>query len=392
MKYSPLFIKIAGALFFILSVESLGAQADGEGKASEDRKIEVNMSEVSARVSPSVEFVAPVGNVYESYVHYFNNLEMSFNMNYNFLQNSIIGDVAFSYPYRRITPEARFFLNLDNENYFYPDLEKGQIRILPAEKYILRQRGFETSMPYTIFKDFQLVPSFILTDTFKGNLTEERVLDEGTDLTLRTGAVYHTLTARKPEHMLTFEGVYVSSYLDWLFRNSFNDPTSLSNVNRLVLNFGLNENWQFNETVSLNYPIKSWNKEISGFYSLGGFDTIRGYKHGSINAFRFFLLMTQLEKQIFKDKEFELELGKINTHVHQFQLLFLIDQLLTQDTLEMSGRLNSFTSVGTGLSFVFTGESGGHLKTELCIAQPLEKDKLPLLYLKASFFNFPKQL
>lgn len=101
------------------------------------------------------------------------------------------------------------------------------------------------------------------------------MLDEGTDITLRTGAIYHTLEAKKPEHMLTFEGVYFSSFFDWIFRNSFNDPTSLSNANRLILKFGLHERWLFEEAVSLNYPIKTWVRDISGFYALGGFDTIR---------------------------------------------------------------------------------------------------------------------
>lgn len=121
MKYSLFFLKITTALFLILFVKSIRIHADEEGEVSENQKVEVNLSEVSARVSPSLEFVVPSGNVYEHFVQYFNHIKMSFELNYNFFQNSISGDVTFSYPYRRINPETRFFVNLDFENYFYPE-------------------------------------------------------------------------------------------------------------------------------------------------------------------------------------------------------------------------------------------------------------------------------
>jgi hypothetical protein len=378
----------AGALLFLLCGGGIPAAADETGQAAEPQKIEVRVSDVSARVSPSFEFVLPTGNIYEKLMESFNHLEMSFGLNYNFLQNSIAADVDFAYPYRRITPEIRFFIDLDFENTIYPVIEGGRLVLSPTEKYISRDRGLQAGIGYTLFDGFQLVPSFIVTDVFNGNLTEERVLDEGTDLTLRVGAVYHAMEAQKPEQQLLYSGLYFNSFFDLVFRNSFGNPTSFSNTNSLIFRYSPHRNWQLEENVSLNYPIKTFHGETSSYYTLGGFDTIRGFPHESINVFRFLLVATSLEREILKSKEAKLKVWRLQTRVHQFHVLFFLDQLFAQDVLDISSRVDSYTSVGTGLSFVLSGESSNHLKTELFVAQALARGISPILYFKTSFYRF----
>jgi hypothetical protein len=142
-----------------------------------------------------------------------------------------------------------------------------------------------------------------VTDVFKGSLTEDRILDEGTDYDIQLGVVYHTLGAKNPEKILSFEGLYLSTMFDTAFRGSLSNLKALINSNNLLFIFGMGKSWALEEKLILSYPIYTWNREIVSFYSLGGFDSIRGYEHRSINAFSFLLLSSTIEKDIFKESE-----------------------------------------------------------------------------------------
>jgi hypothetical protein len=116
-------------------------QKDTEQKQEEIQKMEVNVTDVSARLSPTFEFELPSGNVYERFAERFNHMAMTFGLNYNFLDNQIEGDVEFAYPIRRWTPAVTFFLDPDFENDVTPQLQGDTVVILPTDKYIWRERG-----------------------------------------------------------------------------------------------------------------------------------------------------------------------------------------------------------------------------------------------------------
>jgi hypothetical protein len=367
-------------------------QKESPQKQEVTQKVEVKVTDVSARLSPTFEFELPSGNVYEHFVEHFNHMDMTFGLNYNFLDNHIAGDVEFAYPIKRWTPAVNFFLDLDFENDFTPQLQGDTIVILPTDKYISRDRGVKTSLSYSLYKNVSLISSFIVTDVFKGSLTEDRVLDEGTDYNLQLGAVYHTLRAKNLERMLSFEGLYLSTMFDTAFRDSLSNLTILINSNNLLFKFGTKKGWQLEEKLNLNYPVYIWNREISSFYSLGGFDSIRGYEQRSINAFRFLLVSSTIEKDIFKDSELKFRLWKLQVRAHQFALFFLFDQLFSQDTMSLHSPISLDTSVGSGLSFVLSGKTRGHFKVELYAAQPFEQNRWPILYFKTSLYSFEKKM
>jgi hypothetical protein len=354
--------------------------------------MDVEVVEVKAKLSPTFEFALPSGNIYQHFIHDFNNLRLTLSLNYNVLDNGIKGTVGFSYPLDRFTPAVYFTEELDFESYIAPALTNGTFTLMPTEKYIARKREIELSLGYRITDYFSIVPSFLISDIFKGSLTTASVLDDGVDLVPKLGFVYNDLRARSPEEGLYFNGLYFGSFFSLRFRQSFDNIVSLDHSNNLLLYFNIGEYWKLHQKVTLQYPMVVWNNRLASFYSLGGFDSIRGVVFGSIPSYRFLFFSTNLEKEIFPGAEVPFTPFKLQTRLHQFRLFLLLDELLSQQCLDAHSPLLSYTSVGGGFAFVLSGKEGGHFDIMLYTAQQIGVPFAPIIYLKTSLFDLERQL
>jgi len=363
-----------------------------KGDEGQKAHLDIKVKEISANVSPKIELSLPGGNIYEHFVENFNYMEMTFNLNYNFLDNSIGGDVSFAYPYKWIKPGLTLSDAVDFENFIAPRVVGDDVYLLPTDKYISRERTIELSTRFNILANMHLTTAFLVSDIFKGDLSENNILDKGTDLIQKVSVDYNTIQPKGKTRKLVFEGLYASSVFTSRFRSRFSNPVSIDNENKLLFHSEILSPWSIEEKVSMNIPVKIWMKELSGFYTLGGFDSIRGYADNSINSFRFLLLSNNLKREISPDKEWKFKLSKLRVYVHQFTLFFLLDELLTQDRLSVHSPLKSYTSIGSGISFVMSGKGKGHFYTELYIAQPLKNKLPPVIYFKTSLFSFEKKM
>lgn len=384
MKLSRINIPLC-LLMILLSVGGVSRQA---ALAQEDQRLDVEVIKVKPKLSPTFEFALPSGNIYQHFVHDFNNLRLSFSLNYNILDNDINGTVGLLYPLDRFTPAVYFTEELDFENYIAPTLMNGTFTLLPTEKYIVRKRNIELSLGYRITDYFSVIPSFLISDIFKGSLTTTSVLDDGVNLVPKLGFVYNDLRARSPEEGLYFNGLYFGSFFSQWFRQSFDNPVSLVHSNNLLLYFNIGEYWKLHQKVTLQYPMVVWNNRLASFYSLGGFDSIRGVVFGSIHSYRFLFFSTNLEMEIFPGAEVPFTPFKLQARLHQFRLFLLLDELLSQQSLDARSPILSYTSVGGGFAFVLSGKEGGHFEIMLYAAQQLGGEPFaPIIYLKTSLFD-----
>ncbi|MBN2322787.1 MAG: hypothetical protein JXQ30_03570 [Spirochaetes bacterium] len=354
--------------------------------------MDVEVVKVKAKLSPTFEFALPSGNIYQHFVHDFNDLRLSFTLNYNILDNDINGTVGFAYSLDRFTPAVTFTEELDFENYIAPALTNGTFSLMPTEKYIARRRDIELSLGYRITDYFSVVPAFLISDIFKGSLTTTSVLDDGVDLVPRIGFVYNDLKARSPEKGLYFNGIYFGSVFSMRFRQTFDNPVSLTHSNNLLFHFNIGEYWKLEQKVILEYPMVVWNERLVSFYALGGFDSIRGVIFGSIPSYRFLFFSTNFEKEIFPGAEVPFTPFKLQTRLHQFRLFLFVDELLTQQCLDAHSPLFSYTSMGGGFAFVLSGKEGGHFEIRLYAAQHLGVPFAPIIYLRTSLFDLERQL
>ena len=134
------------------------------------------------------------------------------------------------------------------------------------------------------------MPAFVVADVFRGSLSEDRVLDSGVDLSLKLSAEVETLEEQDLAEDL-FTGFKGRSTVDWRFRGDLTTPVSLDHNNQVSLLVGSPALFA-EETLRVSYPFHVWNADVSRFYSLGGVDSIRGYRAGDLTALRYALLST----------------------------------------------------------------------------------------------------
>ena len=119
-------------------------------RAQDTQKIDVEVTKVRAKISPAFEVALPSGNIYQHFTQSFNNLDMSFSLNYNILDNNIAGSILFSYPLGRFVPSMRFGLDLDFENYIAPSFSGGAFTLVPTDRYVSRKRSVELGLGYRV--------------------------------------------------------------------------------------------------------------------------------------------------------------------------------------------------------------------------------------------------
>jgi hypothetical protein len=370
--------------------ESSEEDAEGASDAGpETRKVDIKATAVKAKLNPQFEFVLPSGNINEHFVIYFNNLKMTFDLAYSIIDSSVDGEVTFAYPFGKFSPFVTFTQNVDFENLVKQELKGSELTLVPTEKYISRYRGAVIGVDYKPFSAFSIEPSFTAEDVFKGNLTNSIVIDEGVNLKPGLGFIFDTFQADLPGKRMYTGGTYFNSTFTMFFRNSFANPVNLKQHNLLLVHYYDSDKvWFIKERVSLNYPVVVWNKKLTGFYSIGGFDTLRGYSYASINAFRFLLISSEIEREILKEHTLKINLKKFEARVHQYRLFFLVDSLYTQDNLSVESDVNFFPAVGFGTGFNISGKSDTYFRVRLYTAQALGRKFAPILYFRTSLFNF----
>jgi hypothetical protein len=373
----------------VLPCSALGetGQAEESEATPEKKVIPIYVDPVQS-ITPTVDISFPSGIFYMHFEQNFDILEMVFNFNYNFFNDSLESRVSFAYPFRRFIPSVGFSGDLDFENVIAPRIVGGDVYLAPTDKYVSRVRSVDLNLGYNVLENFYLTNFFIISDIYRVSLTTGTVLDKGVDLTERVGFIYNTLGVKELPKKIEVEGFYFRSLFSFRYRNSFNNPLSIDNHNVSLLNTNIRDRLFIEGKLSLNYPIKVYDKEKLNYYQLGGFDNIRGYGQGAINGVWFLLLGTNLELEILRDREIQIRKSKRNTTIHQFTLLFLSDGLFEQDRLNIHSPLYFHSSLGGGFSFLITRDEKKHLKVAVYAAQPLERGFSPIIYMRSTLFNF----
>jgi hypothetical protein len=224
-------IRIAAfCLFFIGMISFFGISVADEEEANDESNVEqtqkpiIQYSKVRARVSPTFELAFPSSKVTLSFDQSFNRLDLIFYLGYGIVSSDINSELTFAYNIKRFRPYIKFFQNTDFENLIAPGISDSGIVLVPTDKYIRRNRGFDFGIGYRLAPKLYLEPSFLLDDVFKGSLTESRVLEEGVDLIPKLSFVYDGVRALDPSNKLYFKGLYYRTNLKARFRDGFDMP------------------------------------------------------------------------------------------------------------------------------------------------------------------------
>jgi len=213
---------------------------EGQEKKEETQRT-LTLSTLESKGSPHFEFTLPSGNISEQIEQQFNNLHLVFDLRFNFLDSSIGAEVGFFYPVGFFTPGVHFFQSVDLENLIAPKLQGGELTLLPAEKFVSRDRGIGLDFIFNVTPIFTITPAFLMNDTFKGSFTEDLILDEGIDWIAKLSFVLDSgkplpVGGPEPRHSAVFSSVFSTR-----FRNVLTNPVSIDHGNELRTNHYLGD-------------------------------------------------------------------------------------------------------------------------------------------------------
>ncbi len=382
IKWFQICLIISLVIFSALTVRG----EEGKDKKKETNKPDIRVTNIVARVSPQTEIILPAGSITEHFKHNFNNFWIIFNFYYNFMANEISGDLTFEYPFLKFNSYITFMDNVDFENFIQPSIKNNQLTLVPTSKYISRNRIIKFGLDYKLNKNTKLFSNFTIDDLFKGDLISSVVIDEGIDLITTTGLTFNNIKEARINDRLLFKGIYYKASINLKSRDKLTNFVSMDFIQNFLLKTGVDKYWALDQKINMGFPIKVWVGPLASYYSMGGFESLRGFREQSIDAFRFLSASTTIHRKLLKKNKIKKRVAKSIIYLHLFNIYVFYDQCITQDNLPLNSPINYYSSIGTGLSFVISTQKAGHLKISTFVAQALKKDYKPVLYFKTSFF------
>jgi hypothetical protein len=374
--------------------EDTGAQADTNDatpRVTETAEPRVELSTFRAEVRPELEVVLPTGAITQSIPLQFGNFGIDTTLGYAVNGNELDGEMVFSYRVWRLLPQVSFFQSVDFEDYVDPQFSTSGVDVFSDEEFISRRRGLKPQVSMTVLPDTRVGSALGVTDIYKWNLSNDELVDDGLDLVPEIFVIYDNMKAVDPNRELEFSGVAARTSVSQRFRNNFDNPVSLEWQNRLLLRFLLGEDWSIEEQLTFDSITRIWDEELARVYQLGGFDSIRGYAPNEIEAVRAGMLSTGLSRRILRglDTSFRVR-ERRRVAVHQYRLFTLTDLAVTQSALALDSKPSFYGSAGGGIGAVIS--SGRiHLDLSVTVSQPFELDRLPVVYIRTTLFNFERR-
>ena len=388
-------------LLTILAAPVRGHAENGDAQTSAEGEfpVEVSVERVHARIDPEIELTIPNGRFHLRFDEDFQKLHTRFNLNYEFLDNAIGGSLRFSRPVGRVDPGIQFYDGIDFENFLSPALKNEDVILVPREEYVQRDRKVELDIrvPLSTPKDKEASQglftrgAFTFHETFRGDLNRAEIIDEGLNLILTGDLFYKGVRQRESALGAVPQGPYASTLLQMSYRDKFQEPVALNHRSQFTYYGDLSTLLSFTGNASLIYPIKVWRQDIASFYTLGGFDTVRGFPKNSIGAFRYLLLSTDFEALLQSTKVDVPEFLTLDFRLTQVRLLFLVDGLLSQDNLNAHSPVKGYMSVGGGVSLVFVEGKKRHYNLRIYVAQSLMRRETPMFYFSITSSRFKLQ-
>lgn len=232
-------------------------EGDTEDSVSQEGASPVQLRALEADVTPVLDVTLPSGSVAVESLIMFSNLELLARTDYDFLDNSIGARAAFSYPLGLILPELIFFDAVDFERTVQPRPTADGLSLTPSERYVSRNRGVESRIWYFLLPEWRGGPSFIVSERFRGTLTEGGTIEDEIYYAASLSTAVDTITTEDLD-TATFSGWELASSLDWNFRGTVREPASIDHVTTMGVYASLRNEPAVEPRVTVAYPIEVW--------------------------------------------------------------------------------------------------------------------------------------
>ena len=356
MERSFVIILILAAAFS----PDLSAEEEETASPANPRSI-IELRTLDAEISPAWEIILPTGNIEIRTGDSLGGFNIGFQMRYNFIANTTGGSVEFSYPIWLLLPVLRFYQDIDFEKTADVGTSGNIITLNDADRYISRRRGIESGLFLRPVSWLFFGPALDIRDTYEGSIETAEVLDDSLYLFPAFKLSIGTLTLNdKKEEIYT--GFKMDLNTSWRFKQDFQTPIEWDIRSTLTMMKGLQSDLFWKNRLQTGFPLKIWEKEMGNFYSLGGYDSVRGYRPSSIHVFRYAMLNTELKLPAFFRKDLSLTSRTRGLDFHRFRILLLADVLAGQLEESTESNLHWYAGTSAGASMLISNRTNYHLR------------------------------
>lgn len=402
----PRFLRLLLFVFLLLTTALLfGQSSEEEEPETEELSVEsraneptIEVDSVGVRVQPQLEFVIPYGVISQSADIPIGQSVVSTKADFDLATSAVAGRVGLSRRFGNWEPGLRGYQRSNTEGIAQPRITGGEVRLVPDERYLERERGVIGDLNWYIQEDVVGNGALELTESIETLLSEptngENVQESQFEIIPSLSMELRTLRLPTPRRSADIRGTYLRFTLSQRFVDQFSYPAALTGRIATLLSQDITRRINLEHQLSATTPLYIWDRSLFQSLSLGGFDTLRGFDSGDVTETRGFLARNTLTWRPFPEKLTSFDspvVGEeeetVRVRLHNFKALLAVDVLLAQEDPDIDSEVSTYVGAGPGAALTVSAGEAVHFDLRAYLAWPLGYDTIPVFYLQGALFS-----
>lgn len=358
----------------------------------------IKVDSVGVRVLPQLEFVIPYGVISQSADIPIGQSVISTNADFDLAASAVAGEVGLRRRFGSWEPGIRAYQRANAEGIAEPRITGGEVRLIPDERYLERQRGVVGGLSWYIQDDVVGNGELELTESIETLLSEptdgEALRNSRFEIIPSLSMELRRLRIQTPTRSADIKGTYLRFTLSQRYVDRFSNPAALSGRIATLLSLDPLPSMALEHQISATTPLYIWDRELFNPLGLGGFDTLRGFGSGDVTETRGLIARNTLTWSPFPETSAEFEspvVGEedmtVNVRVHNFKALLAVDALLAQKDPELDSEISAYLGTGPGAALTISTRGSIHFDLRAYLVWPVGHDTIPVFYLRGAVFS-----
>lgn len=380
----------------LLTLPLYAQETEDDPAPREEPTIQVDTFGV--RVQPQLEFIIPYGVISQRADIPIGGSVISTKADFDLASSAVSGEVGLSRRFGNWEPGVRAYQRSNSEGIAQPRITGGEVRLTPRERYLERERGAVGELSWYLMEDLVANSSLALDESIETLLSEpapgEEVREAIFEIVPSVYLELQSLRITTPRRSAEIRGSHLRFTLSQRYVDNFASPATLEGRIATLWNHQPAGSVVLEHQLSGITPLYVWDRSLHKPLSLGGFDTLRGFDNGAVNAGRGFLARNTATWRAFPTAALGFDspvVGNgddtVRVRVHNLKLLFAADALLAQQDLELTSAIKPYLGAGPGAALTISAGESIHFDLRSYVAWAVGYSQPPIFYLQGAIFS-----
>ncbi len=358
----------------------------------------LDVDAVGVRVQPQLEFIIPYGVISQSADIPIGQSVVSTKADFDLATSAVAGEVGLSRRFGNWEPGLRAYQRSNTEGIAQPRITGGEVRLIPDERYLERERGVVGDLDWYIQEDVIGNGALELTESIETLLSEptngEEIQESQFEIIPSLSMELRTLRIPTPRRSADIQGTYLRFTLSQRYIDEVSNPASLSGRVATLLSLDPLPRINLEHQISATTPLYIYDRELFQPLSLGGFDTLRGFDSGAVTETRGILARNTLTWRPFPEKEADFDspvVGEedetVKIRIHNFKALVAVDAVVAQEEPDLDSEVSAYLGAGPGAAVTVSAGESVHFDLRAYLAWPVGYSEIPVFYLQGAIFS-----